>query len=794
MYKSYKISERRIKGEARGGRGRPCRLLIHKKSQYMRRWLVRNPWVRPFVVFSFSATRIQALARGFLVRKEGGLRTYVQKRNAAWEYKMKLSASRRGKDNTNTSDRSRSHSHNHSPQIVQKELQLDKYLAYVNQFETQGVMGLSRRPVDMIPKVQHNDHIGTYPTTAPFWLQGGYSVWCIVRIQAWYKACVVRRRYLYKKRVVMQIGALVIQNAWRAVCVNRIQWIKMNTRKRILMQSPVKASTRIQLAWRAYCNRRIFSYYRDLVMVKLQGAPAEILKVIIPNESSLLDKAAGVACRFRLGGHIFPPKVFFKLFTYRGVCDVNAFAPRDYANEKPVEAFQQNIQSHFIPKDAMKYNRNIRVGATYFDTKVMTATSMDNWYKREERNSWRPLVPTNQHDDILTPPWMREVLADKPLAPFHFSKLKRRTDHVRLRKKKKREWLRKAYMLAGVDLNGLRSGTGGAVAGEVECELSDIGMGTHEGERESKSKHRPNVTIVAGPDNSKTRAGAYMPETFICSGDAPVDSPTTVLDEFGNPVNVLAQNQYTGKSKQGHSKAKGGYGAGELPYLNDGGQRTYSADMNTRNPRNLSRASNSNGTGTGNDASRNKGPSKSALDMGPSIAGEDGFGQYDLDDGTLSESLAYLSMSQSALDNGLPGISNPNITGYGNGNSNFNGNGNGNDNGNGNGNGNGNDVTDYCVGAIRLPMLRTAQPQQPMTYQQQLQSYKMNNGNDNGNVNGNGNGNGNYRDGRRGGGNTNGNGTLNETDLNDDLLAWSMALDFDDYASNWGNIATSRVV
>jgi hypothetical protein len=46
-----------------------------------------------------------------------------------------------------------------------------------------------------------------------------------------------------------------------------------------------------------------------------------------------------VHVRFRLGGSIFPPKVYFKIFTHRPLCDVNAFAPRDYCNERPIDPF-----------------------------------------------------------------------------------------------------------------------------------------------------------------------------------------------------------------------------------------------------------------------------------------------------------------------------------------------------------------------------------------------------------------------------------------------------------------------
>jgi hypothetical protein len=43
---------------------------------------------------------------------------------------------------------------------------------------------------------------------------------------------------------------------------------------------------------------------------------------------------AGTHVRFRLGGHTFPPNVYFKIYTHRPLCDVNSFAPRDYNKEK----------------------------------------------------------------------------------------------------------------------------------------------------------------------------------------------------------------------------------------------------------------------------------------------------------------------------------------------------------------------------------------------------------------------------------------------------------------------------
>ena len=41
--------------------------------------------------------------------------------------------------------------------------------------------------------------------------------------------------------------------------------------------------------------------------------------------------------RFRLGGATFPPLIYYKIFTKNPVVDINAFAPRNYAQEDESE-------------------------------------------------------------------------------------------------------------------------------------------------------------------------------------------------------------------------------------------------------------------------------------------------------------------------------------------------------------------------------------------------------------------------------------------------------------------------
>ena len=299
----------------------------------MQRWLLRNPWIHPFIVFVLSASKIQKVARGFIVRKQGKLQDYI-----GWRKRVK-------------------HGHFARTQVSVKgkSPQLDKYLRFLDKAKAGAV-------------------------EPPEWLDGGYSVWCVVRIQAWFKMTKPRRRFLYMGHIIHHIAAMIIQAAIKAKLIRMRDKKLMQDAAKIARIPPHRASVRIQLAWRRFCNRRIFQYYRDLILNKLQGAPKDLLKTIVPHESELLDRACGAMVRFRLGGAIFPPKVFFKVYTHRAVCDVNAFAPRVYAEEKMVEAFQQNLQSVYIPKDRKKYSTGIRVGSSYFGTQVLSNTSTDEWY------------------------------------------------------------------------------------------------------------------------------------------------------------------------------------------------------------------------------------------------------------------------------------------------------------------------------------------------------------------------------------------------------------------------------
>ena len=236
------------------------------------------------------------------------------------------------------------------------------------------------------------------------------------------------------------IGVLVIQNVWRAH--------RALKRKLTAKFNRLSAALAIQICWRSYCNYRVYCYFRELILFKLKGLPQELLKVIVPSEVAACDKAAGVHLRFRLGGYTFPPRIYFKIFTHRAVCDVGAFAPRDYTQESPVDGFQKHVKSGVT----LPVLTNIRVGTKYFGATVSTTAvnATSSWYHRIENNAWRPIA-SEAFEDILTPPWMKEKPHCKPPDLFHYSRLRRKDELIKFKKRRKREWMIKAYKMANPD-------------------------------------------------------------------------------------------------------------------------------------------------------------------------------------------------------------------------------------------------------------------------------------------------------------------------------------------------------
>ncbi|XP_029770646.1 uncharacterized protein C11orf65 homolog isoform X2 [Suricata suricatta] len=175
-----------------------------------------------------------------------------------------------------------------------------------------------------------------------------------------------------------------------------------------------KAARVIQEAWKCFLNVTIFQHFKSLIVLRGRGEPRQIMRYINPKEAELLDAAAGIHIRFRLGGVKFPPDIYYKIFTHRHVEDLCANSPRDYT------------------KCPAKYTSHLK-------SDNLQEEDHSGWYHRIESNGWRPVS-----DTFWVSPENVEV-GDKKESEFHFSKLKRRQDMEKKRKIRKIEWMRKMY-------------------------------------------------------------------------------------------------------------------------------------------------------------------------------------------------------------------------------------------------------------------------------------------------------------------------------------------------------------
>ena len=67
-------------------------------------------------------------------------------------------------------------------------------------------------------------------------------------------------------------------------------------------------------AYRAYLDRSVMCFYKEIIFFRQQGDPRELLKCIIPREAELLDAAMAVHVRFRLGGDAVAPTYLLQDF------------------------------------------------------------------------------------------------------------------------------------------------------------------------------------------------------------------------------------------------------------------------------------------------------------------------------------------------------------------------------------------------------------------------------------------------------------------------------------------------
>mmetsp|Transcript_13159 Transcript_13159/g.26290 ORF Transcript_13159/g.26290 Transcript_13159/m.26290 type:complete len:280 (-) Transcript_13159:591-1430(-) len=193
----------------------------------------------------------------------------------------------------------------------------------------------------------------------------------------------------------------------------------------------------IQRAFRRFINTRIYRYYRDLVNFRHRGDPGLLLRCINPQEAALVhDRASGAVVRFRLGGTVFPPVVYYKVFLRNAVTDIGSFAPRDYTVGKPNQFYLLGKHNDGACVDDHRAE-NVRDVTAEVDRRL--------WYHRFENNGWRPIA--NKH--LHTRDFVALTTAQKRIPDFHHLTKNRRQNATLKREKNKERWMQRMYKPEG---------------------------------------------------------------------------------------------------------------------------------------------------------------------------------------------------------------------------------------------------------------------------------------------------------------------------------------------------------
>ncbi|CAN0090283.1 unnamed protein product, partial [Heterosigma akashiwo] len=342
--------EQRVRTLRARGRGGPWKTIFTRKSKAIRWMMIRTPWIFPIAAYNLASIEIQRIYRGKMARRR------------LWEQQHGIKRINR---------------RSHRPHGRGKKIdgaQLSKYLASVRNAPRRGSTGAAQ-----------GENLG-------------FQGWCCVRIQAWWRMLMVQKYYKYQAFYIFGIAALQIQAAWRNYCNQRYFDTAASAHEPIVITSEDVAARILQTAWRGYMSSKIFKYYRDLINFRMSGDPSVMLKTINPQEAGLFDAAMGIHLRFRLGrgrGADFPPVIYYKVFTHNPLCDVNAFAPRDYTKHRPPSAGELHNRRPPPPDGegggGARQEGSIRVGRSFFDT-IVTQGGGPFQYRRVENNPWRPIT------------------------------------------------------------------------------------------------------------------------------------------------------------------------------------------------------------------------------------------------------------------------------------------------------------------------------------------------------------------------------------------------------------------
>ena len=231
----------------KGGRGQGSQLTGKMKKRKNRlpyyqmkrdndqRKIIQKPWSRPMAAQHLAATKIQSAIRRYLYKSHAQQIRQAKMQGQKPPYHLLLGPSIR---------------HTKIIQLQNRQQRVDGviYGSDGSHKELSATQSLRQKFLTSSFNVMHKNE------------EACMQDFCAGLIQATYKMSLTRRLFKYHRFAMYHIAAIQIQWAWRGY----------QERKRKITQKSKDtiAAEKIQNAWRAFTNVKIFKYYKDLINFK----------------------------------------------------------------------------------------------------------------------------------------------------------------------------------------------------------------------------------------------------------------------------------------------------------------------------------------------------------------------------------------------------------------------------------------------------------------------------------------------------------------------------------------------
>lgn len=244
--------------------------------------------------------------------------------------------------------------------------------------------------------------------------------WAATAVAAWWRGARMRRVYLLHVRLVNNVaGRQIVRAVCRVAARRRFGWRWKLSAERagwgtVQRWTPEDwAAASVGRAWRRIIDQRVAVFF-SVLLKRLAGGNSgnaqlsaaartaklkTILRGLSPAEVDMADGASQLTLRWRLAGgrRVWPPVLVWRLSTAAPICDVGAWAPRDYAAAaSDAAAVDRLVKATTRVPGARPLVKGELAGAEAAARgDSLPFSQAKRWYARVERNYWRPAAASS---------------------------------------------------------------------------------------------------------------------------------------------------------------------------------------------------------------------------------------------------------------------------------------------------------------------------------------------------------------------------------------------------------------